>query len=429
MERFIVRILNTNKSYHQEPKPALFYGWIILPVAGLALFLSGPGQTYNISVFIDPIIEETGWSRTLISSIYTAGSLSASLGMIIVGRLLDKYGARIMLVLIGVLFGIALLFMGTVKVPIALYLGFAAIRTLGQGSLILIPTTLISLWFVKFRGKATALATLGLPLSQATLPILTLTLISRFGWRSAWSILAISVWILLIIPAIFIVRRSPESLGLSPDGNDVSPKHEEISKSEASPQKTDWTVREALSTRTFWLLLFAGSSQSLITTALIFHQISIFSTRGLDAHLAAFAITVMAVMSLFGNLISGYLADKFPNRYVIVISNGIILIAMIFVLYISNATHALIYGCLLGLGSGIHMNITTVIWPNYFGRTHLGSIRGIATMGGVASAALGPMPFGILFDITGNYSMSILLFVALPTACAIAAIFAKPPLK
>ena len=176
--------MNTNKAYYSEQKSTLFYGWIILPVAGLALFLSGPGQTYNISVFIDPIIEDTGWSRTLISSIYTAGSMSASFGMIIVGRLLDRYGARTMLVLIGVLFGIALLFMGTVKVPFALYLGFAAIRTLGQGSLILIPTTLVSLWFVKFRGKATALATLGLPLSQAMLPILTLTLIAQFGWRS-----------------------------------------------------------------------------------------------------------------------------------------------------------------------------------------------------------------------------------------------------
>ena len=117
------------------------------------------------------------------------------------------------------------------------------------------------------------------------------------------------------------------------------------------------------------------------------------------------------------------------SRYIIVVSNSIIIIAMILVLYISNPLHALIYGGLMGFGSGIHMNVTTVIWPNYFGRTHLGSIRGIATTSGVASAALGPMPFGILFDITGSYSLSIVLFFILPTACAIAAILATPPKK
>ena len=372
---------------------------------------------------------DTGWSRTLISSIYTAGSLTASVTMIVVGRLLDKYGARVMLSSVALLFGFALLFMGTVDKPLELYLGFTLLRTLGQGSLILIPTTLISLWFVRLRGKATALSTLGLSLSQAILPILTLTLVMNFGWRSAWSLLGLMIWVALILPSILIVRRSPESIGSVPDGI-PSIKANQITDSQSnSSDESDWTVKEALGTRTFWLLLFAGSSQSLISRALIFHQISIFSTKGLDANLAAFTITLMAIFSLLGNLFSGYLTDKFPNRYIIVVSNSIIIIAMILVLYISNPVHALIYGGLMGFGSGIHMNVTTVIWPNYFGRTHLGSIRGIATTSGVASAALGPMPFGILFDITGSYSLSIVLFFILPTTCAIAAILATPPKK
>ena len=95
---------NKNISPQDNHNKSIFYGWFLLPVAGLGLFLSGPGQTYNISVFVDPIMEDTGWSRTLISSIYTAGSMSASVTMIIVGRLLDKYGARIMLSSVALLF-------------------------------------------------------------------------------------------------------------------------------------------------------------------------------------------------------------------------------------------------------------------------------------------------------------------------------------
>ena len=85
-----------------------FYGWLILPAAGIALFASGPGQTYTISIFVEPIIEETGWSRTLVSSLYTAGSLTAALAMMGVGRLLDRFGARVMLIAVGVVFGACL---------------------------------------------------------------------------------------------------------------------------------------------------------------------------------------------------------------------------------------------------------------------------------------------------------------------------------
>ncbi len=419
---------NKNISPQDNHNKSIFYGWFLLPVAGLGLFLSGPGQTYNISVFVDPIMEDTGWSRTLISSIYTAGSMSASVTMIIVGRLLDKYGARIMLSSVALLFGFALLYMGTIDKPLELYVGFTLLRTLGQGSLILIPTTLVSIWFVRLRGKATSLSTLGLSLSQAILPIFTLTLVMHFGWRSAWSLLALIVWISLIPTTLLIVRRSPESIGSVPDGISNTESNQ-FNPTSTLDNESDWTVKEALSTRTFWLLLFAGSSQSLITTALIFHQVSIFATKGLDANLAALTITLMAIFSLLGNLFSGYLTDKFPNRYIMVISNALTLIGMILVLYISNPSHALIYGGLMGFGSGIYMNVTTVIWPNYFGRTHLGTIRGVATTSMVASAAMGPMPFGILFDITGSYSLSIVLFLVLPTACAIAAILATPPEK
>ena len=139
---------NLSDPHYQSPPSRFtsfpfFYGWIVLAVAGLALFASGPGQTFSISVFIDPIIEDTGWSRTLVSGMYTAGSLTGALAMIFVGRLLDRYGARTMLVAVGFLFGIAVASMGAVRHPAQLYAGFVGIRSLGQGSLTLIPTTLI----------------------------------------------------------------------------------------------------------------------------------------------------------------------------------------------------------------------------------------------------------------------------------------------
>ena len=134
------------------------------------MFTSGPGQTYTVSVFVNPIIEDLGWSRTSVSGLYTAGSLTAAAARFLVGRLLDQYGARVVLPAVVVLFGFALIFIGQVSQQWHLYAGFALIRVLGQGSLTLIPTTLIAVWFVRLRGRVMALNSLGAVASQARVP-------------------------------------------------------------------------------------------------------------------------------------------------------------------------------------------------------------------------------------------------------------------
>jgi len=109
------------------------------------MFMSGLGQTYNISIFVDPMIAELGWSRTMVSGLYTAGSLTAGAFMILAGRLLDRYGARIMLTAVAALFGLAALWMSQVNNQVELYLGLAALRALGQGAIGLFSTTLIAI--------------------------------------------------------------------------------------------------------------------------------------------------------------------------------------------------------------------------------------------------------------------------------------------
>ena len=405
-----------------------FYGWTILGVASLGMFISGPGQTYAVSIFVDPIIEETGWSRTSVAGLYALGSGTAAFTMPFVGRLLDKYGARILLTVVGTLFGFAALWMSTVSIPLQLYIGFALIRTLGQGSLTMVPTTLVAIWFMRMRGRATAVTFLGSAVSQAAFPPLIDLLISQFGWRGAWVALAFIIWGAILLPVILLVRRSPESVGLLPDG-DKPTVEEDDADQPAITRETNWTLAEALRTRALWLLLFAGSSQSLIGTALVFHQVSLFEGKGLEASVAATVFTVMAPAAVGASLIAGYLADKVPNRYVLAAGQVLLAVAMALTFTISAAWHAYGYGMVIGFGSGLIMTTNAVIWPNYFGRRYIGSIRGIATTSMVAFAAIGPLPFAVIFDLTGSYTPAILIFLALPASCAVAAMFAPPPNK
>jgi len=404
-----------------------FYGWVILVVSALSIFVSGPGQTYSVSIFVNHIISDMGWSRTMVSGLYTAGSFTAGAVMIFVGRLLDRYGARVMMTSACILFGFAAIWMSQVDHLFKLYLGFAFIRILGQGSLTLIPTTLIALWFIRRRGKATAIGSLGGALSAAVFPILIHSLIANTSWRNVWLILAVIIWLVLLLPAYFLVRRSPESVGMLPDGQSILHEEQFENNEPGIIHETNLSLGEAMRTRSFWLLIFAGSSHPLIGTALTFHQISLLAGKGISAMVAASVFSVIAPMQILGNFMAGFLSDRFPNRYLLVFGQGFLALTMLFIFLISSTWQAFFYGAMIGIGGGFIMTVNAVIWPNYYGRLHLGSIRGVATASMVAFAALGPLPFGWIYDLTGSYSLAILIFLVLPVSCAIASALAKPP--
>ena len=403
-----------------------FYGWIIVAIATLSGFMSGPGQTFGVSIFVEPMIERLELTRTTVAGLYTLGSLTAATMMLLVGRLLDRFGARTMLFVVGALFGGAALWMSQVSAPLELYLGFAALRTLGQGSLTLVPTTLVALWFIRLRGRVTAIVSIGMVASAAVFPILLHNLIGSFGWRGAWIALAIMIWSLVTIPAILFVRRTPESVGLLPDGDAMRPSGEVAGRQRSDE---DWSFREALRTRALWLLMFAATSQSLISTGLTFHHISIMESRGVDAGTAAVVLSSMALSALIGTVVAGFLSDRYPNRFIIAAGQVLLVMAMLLIINVTADWQAVVYGGFLGLGGGLTYTTNNVIWPNYFGRKELGSIRGMAMTAMVAASALGPLPFGYLFDVTGSYTSAVLVFLALPAACLAAALLAVPPGK
>ncbi len=406
-----------------------FYGWVILAANALARFISSPGQTFLISVFIDPIISDLGWSRTLVSSLYTAGSLTAGVALVFVGRWLDRYGARTMLLAIGILFGLAALWMSTVDHPLKLYLGFAALRTLGQGSLGLITSTLIALWFVRLRGRAMAIGSIGGAIGMATFPLMAYALISHTGWRDTWVVLALVIWVVMV-PIVLLVRRSPESVGLLPDGRPAQQPTGPVAATPAgTASEVDFSLSEALHSRTFWLLLFASSAMPLIATGLSFHQISLLTGKGIQTGVATAVFGIIGPSQLLGTFIAGFMTDRFPNRHLLVAGQVLLAMTMLWTFLITSSWQALAYGALFGLSIGFMMNVSAVIWPNYYGRRHLGSIRGAAMAGTVAFAALGPLPFGLIYDMTGDYSLAILVLLALPASCAVAALLALPPKK
>jgi MFS family permease len=184
----------------------------------MGVFFSGPGQTYSVSVFIDSYINDFGWSRSQVSGIYSGDTLAAGLYMLFVGRFIDIHGQRKMAVLVGIGLGLACFWNSLVTNMAMLFIGFFFLRLLGQGSMTLIPNTLIPQWFIEKRGKALSMMAIGGFASSAALPPINAWLVSEWGWSFWWKVWGLLLLVVFVPLAYFLIRNKPEDLGLLPDG-------------------------------------------------------------------------------------------------------------------------------------------------------------------------------------------------------------------
>ncbi|MEX0927347.1 MAG: MFS transporter [Dehalococcoidia bacterium] len=388
----------------------------------MARYASSPGQTHTFAVFLEPIKSDLEITDTTISSLYLASSLVAAFMVIVIGRLYDKVGVRVLLPVSGLLIGLAALWMSQVSSEADLFIAFAALRTLGQGALGMITATMVSVWFIRRRATALAVMMLGSALASGTFPSLASSLSGWLGWREAWVVFAFIPWVLVIAPAILLVRRSPEAMGLVPDGAGRGG----ISR-RAAPVERSFTLRGAMGERSMWLLMFAGAAQSAISTSLMFHQVSLLGDRGLSPGAAAAMFGVTAPMMLVGQFTSGFLADRYPIRMVIAGGQVLLFASIATIAVVGNVWQATAYAVLLGFSLGLLLNSLLSIWPSYFGRAHLGSIRGVGQWSTMVAAAIGPLPLAISRDVTGSFGAGLLVLAVLPILCGLAALAATRP--
>ncbi|MCC6175272.1 MAG: MFS transporter [Chloroflexi bacterium] len=395
----------------------------MLLVAAWGVFLAGPAQTYGVSVFVDPMLTTFGWSRSLISTAYAVATLVGAGGVILTGRLLDRYGHRKVLSGAALGFGLAMVVMGAVAEPLTLTLGLSLLRGFGIGALLLGSRTLASQWYVRRRGRALSLVAVGGALSLASVPAANGWLIGQFGWRVAWWLDALVVWLLFLPLVAWLVRDRPEQVGQVPDGM-PSPLR---TSGDSDGTEPAWHPRAAMRTRPFWLLLGASMVPGLVITGLDFNLVSILSERSLAPGTAALVFTASSIVTLPASLTSGYLVDRLPSRYVLAVGQLLLAIALAWLLFADSLVQAIFYGVLRGLMLGLWEVALDATWPTYFGRRHLGGIRGVTFGAEVVGAAIGPLPFGLIYDLLGGYSTVLAGVTLLPVAATVAVLLSFPP--
>ena len=389
--------------------------------------------TGNLSfgLFVIPMGGDLGMSRSQFGWAVTTRRMAAGLSSYFVGRLLDRYGPRVLIPVSAAIIGVGLIAMSRVNAPWQVIAIFGVLGMTGLAAPQNIMTSVpVAKWFQRKRGLALALATSGLGTGGIFFLPITQALLGGVGWRATWLIMAV-VFMSLSVPlsAIFL-RRQPEDMGLEVDGGQPNPGNIGPVGAAVPPQieERSWTVREAFRTATMWKLLLAFGLAGVAQGGASVHRIPYWIEKGFDAQTVSYSFAADAGGAATMALFAGWLADRIPIRFIgggsyvgLSCAIGLMLIGKNeFFLFGSTIT--------FGLSVGAGMIVNSYIFASYFGRTFLGSIRGIVLPFMLISAGIGAPLVGYLRDNTGNYVSSWWLILTLYlVSAAIISSATKPP--
>lgn len=406
-----------------------YYGWLIAAAATVGIISSLPGQTNGISVFTDRLIAALPLSRQNLADAYMFGTILSSLALPYAGRLIDRFGVRIMGTVAAIGLGFAGLALAnvehmtrsvqTIASPfvggmLVMTFTYFLLRFFGQGLMTLTARTALSRWFEVRRGLVVAIsgAVAGVMFNVA--PRVLLTYVEQVGWQQAAWTGGACVAILMTLISLVVYRDRPEDCGLHIDGHDPDHPLAAQRQQRAKPAARDFTRAEALRTGAFWVFSYGLATQALVFTAVVYHLEAIGNEQDLTKE-AAFALLIpLGIVSILGNYGVSWLSDHVRNRW--------LLIAMLIGQAIGTLgslaldTPAGRWAMIIGYGFAIggFGALLIVPWPRMFGRLHLGAIGGVVTSGIVFASAIGPTIYARLEAVSGDFNSAKLVALALP---------------
>jgi len=364
--------------------------------------------------------QDFGWTRAMTSGALTVRSLISSVTAPVVGAMVGRRGPRLIMVVGAAVGGLGFILLSRMSELWHLYLVYGllgAVGMIGVGGLV--SNSTIAKWFIVKRGRAIAIANTGLSLGGVLFAPLAERLITMMGWRSAWVVLGVTTWVLVIPTSATFMRRRPEDVGLLPDGVEAvsHPFGEgQLMSSETLPisgavVERPWTLREALRTRTLWLLVVSFNLAGLSAAAVPLHHVAFVTDQGFSTAQAAVSLTVFVFCAAVAKLIWGFVAERIHVRYCVMgVFSGSAL-ALLLLLAGRGIGTVFAFAILFGLTFGGQVVLNPLTWANYYGRASLGSILGTVQPFNMIASAVGPLFAGFIYDITRSYQWAFTTFL------------------
>ena len=408
------------------PRP--FYGWWIVLAGTAVLFVSSGIGFYSHGVILDPLRNLHGWSKATISSAITLYFAAAGLNGFLIGRRIDRYGPKLVLVLGSLAIGTGYCLLSLITAKWQLYAVYL-LMAIGFSCINLVPiNTLIANWFIRRRGFAMSLANTGLSLGGIVLVPLASFVIVRWGLATALPFLGALACIVIIPMAFFVIKQRPADLNQFPDGEArrASTVEAEGPWLSHAIQSRKWSLVEAMRTIAFWAIVSAFLLALGGQIAFLIHQIS-FLSRYLGTTGAATAVSITALGSIVGRLVLGTFVDRLNKRYVAA-ACFLLQGAAVFTLAYYHHVAILYLGTFVfGLTMGSILMTQSLIIGECFGLVSFATVSGFAGLFTMSGAAFGPTLAGVIYDATGNYQMAFAIFAVLSMIAMIVIFFARPP--
>ena len=413
-------------------KKKIFYGWWIVAATNLICMIGFGTWLYCFGVFFKPMMNEFAWTRAQTALAYSFRGIQGGFSAPVVGWAVDKYGPRIVVFCGGVVAGLGFVLMYYIDSLWSFYLIYGIVLSIGMSAMLYIPAmTAIANWFIRMRSRALSLLAVGAGIGGFVCAPAATLLISRYGWRVSFVIIGVAIWV-VTLPLSLVLRQRPEDMGLRPDGDPSEDEHEHenvtfaAEKGLAASLERDWTLREALSSRTFWILAFAFFLASATHGTVTVHAVPAFTDAGISPEKAALSLGLATLLSIIGRLVFGWLGDFISKRYLYVVTYSIEAMGVLALMNAHGPGSIYLFAALFGIGFGGTIPLNPAIRGEYFGRAAFGKIQGFMAPMMMMGSVLGAPFVGYLFDVQGTYKSGFLVIALLQFLAAATIFFARP---
>lgn len=397
----------------------MFYGWVVVGIAALAMVGTLPGRTQGLGLITEPLIRDAGLTRVAYAQINFAATLIGALFCFGIGRLIDRRGSRIVLTALALILGAVVIGMSRASGAAAILVFVTLTRGFGQSALSVVSLAMVGKWFRARLTRAMAVYSLLMSVGfMAAFPLVG-ALVLAYGWRTAWAWVGIALAAGLAPLAWAFVRSTPAEVGEEIDG----------AQPDAAARRAveGITLGAALRTPAFWVFAMASALYGLVASGIGLFNESILAERGFAPTVYHQALAVTAITALAGNILSGAYAGRASLRALLITALVMLAAGLAALPHVSAVWHVMLQAVAMGMAGGFVMVVFFSFWGRAYGQAHLGRIQGAAQAMTVLASAVGPLFVARMQQATGTYAAGFYALSILVVAVTLSAALVRVP--